>query len=66
MDLKPHISSLVLASKPNIACVIRAMLFDLSKPFVHLTGYLAFFTRDDVLTTGVLTKQSENVLFTYL
>lgn len=61
--LKLHISYLVLTPKSNTSCGIIA-LFYLSKHYVHLTAYLAFFTHDDILTTGVLTKQSKNVLFT--
>lgn len=38
----------------NSYCMLR---------YVHLTAYLAFFICDDILTTGVLTKQSKNVLF---
>lgn len=53
MGLKLLVFSLVLASKTNPACAIRAMLFDLSKACVHLTGYLASFVHDDVLTVGV-------------
>lgn len=35
----------------------------LSKGYVHLTAYLAFFLQETFLTTVVLTK-SNNVLFT--
>lgn len=53
MGLKLLIFSLVLASMTNPACAIHAISFDLSKACVHLTGYLASFVHDDVLTIGV-------------
>lgn len=61
MFLKLHISYLVFGSQSSISWVLA--VFYLSKGYVHLTAYLAFFVCDYVLTTGVLTK-SKNVLFT--
>jgi hypothetical protein len=56
----------VLASKSSISGVILAVFLNLSKGYVYLTAYLDFFNHDDILTTGVLTKQSKNVLFSLL
>lgn len=54
MFLKLHISYLVLGSQSSISWVLA--VFYLSKGYVHLTAYLAFFIHDDVLTNRGLDK----------
>lgn len=62
--LKLHISYLVLGSQSSISWVLA--VFYLSEGCVHLTACLAFFIRDDILTTGVLTKWKRAVYIVYL
>lgn len=58
----------LISSELHICCLalqiklILAVFLNLNKGYVHLTVYLSFIIPEDVLTIGVLIKQSKNVL----